>query len=153
MGEAGMKPALSSLSPKLKNLGLIIVAAVVSGGLTYAVIQWQGQRDNAATTRASGIEGIIGQPVCRETIATSGRSTSECYQAYLVVRTKAGSHEVARVNASNQDGNFKVELSPGEYLVNYVVTDPKVLPQEPQNIFVARGQFVQLRYDLIGQHD
>jgi hypothetical protein len=149
-----MKIKLPNLNPKLKNVLFIFGAAIISGSLTYAIVTLQQKSpDNSVATKTSGIEGIIGQPACRDTIAASGQSKAECFQAYLLVRTHDGSKEVAKISPNEENGKFKTELPPGDYTVSYIVTDPSVLPQEPQKIFIGRGEFVEVVYELVGQHD
>lgn len=104
-----------------------------------------GDSDFEQEVAASGIAGdvvlgprcpVIG-PGMEEQCADKG------YQTTLVVETKDGKQEVARVQ-SGVDGRFRVALAPGEYIVA-PLSGARPLPNcEMQFVTVEPGQFAPM---------
>lgn len=100
--------------------------------------------DEQPVVTNSGIEGRVSiGPVC-----PASQQGTPCpddpYQATLIVRDASSGNEVASVRSAS-DGTFRVELEPGEYVVEPQPTNPVVPPYaEPQTVTVKPEQFTKL---------
>lgn len=112
---------------------LLILTASCSGG----------------TVKASGIEGVVSiGPTCPESL-DGASCPREPYETTLIIREAGTEREVAAVQ-SEVDGAFRVDLQPGEYIVEPDSPNPFVPPYaEPQNVIVQEGIFtvIEILYD------
>ena len=101
------------------------------------------------TVKASGIDGTVTiGPTCPES-QDSASCPRQPYEAKLVIREAETEREVATVQ-SGADGVFRVELPPGEYVVEPDSPSQFVPPYaDPQNVTVQEGQFttIEIFYD------
>jgi hypothetical protein len=101
------------------------------------------------TAPQAGLEGLvlIG-PAC-PVIGKDTPCPDEPYQAILVVTESGTGRKVATVQ-SGPDGLFRVEIPPGEYLLEPQSPNPGAPPfAEPQTVTVEAGRFtsVQVLYE------
>ena len=100
-------------------------------------------------TQRSGIEGTLTiGPTCP--VEQPGEACADRpHQAEIAVR-RAGTDSVVAVFSSGEDGSFRVELPPGDYILDpgepAMVYDPKA---EPMAVTVQEGRFtrVVMRFD------
>lgn len=101
------------------------------------------------TMQKSGIEGTVTiGPTCPE-----GQDNDDCprepFETTLIIREAGTEREVATVE-SGADGTFRIELQPGEYIVEPDTPNQFVPPfAEPQDVTVQRGEFtvIEIFYD------
>jgi hypothetical protein len=80
--------------------------------------------------------------------AGPSKHTEENYPDYpLVILSKAGEKEVARVTP-NQEGNYRVSLPPGDYILDVQGRESSRLQAKPQPFTVVSGQTVRVDMDL-----
>jgi len=80
--------------------------------------------------------------------AGPSKHTEENYQDYpLVILSKAGQKEVARVTP-DQEGNYRVSLPPGDYILDIQGRGSSRLRAKPQPFTVVSGQTVRVDMDL-----
>jgi hypothetical protein len=93
---------------------------------------------------SSGIYGrvTIG-PVC-PVVRVGEACPDKPYQATLIILTASGD-KVARI-VTDADGNFRVSLAPGDYILRPETPPNQPLPiAQEQQFTVAKGQFAELR--------
>ena len=81
--------------------------------------------------------------------ASPSKGTAENYAEYpLIILSKAGQKEIARLTA-DQDGNYRVSLPPGDYILDVQGRKPKGhLRAKPQPFTVASNQTVRVDMDI-----
>jgi hypothetical protein len=81
--------------------------------------------------------------------ASPSKGTAENYAEYpLIILSKAGQKEVARFTA-DQDGNYRVSLPPGDYILDVQGRKPKGhLRARPQPFTVVSNQTVRVDMDI-----
>jgi hypothetical protein len=95
----------------------------------------------------SGIEGVtvvkVSHPVTRE---NEPAPPTRPYQTDLVILTKSGGREVARLKTGS-DGRFRVSLPPGEYIIKPSPDPPKrFAPRAGEHLArVSPGRFIFVR--------
>lgn len=99
---------------------------------------------------SSGIEGIVTiGPSCPAEIEDSERCEPKPFEATLVIREADSEDEVATVKSA-ADGTFRVELPPGEYIVEPESRNQFVPPYaDPQYVTVREGEYtaIEIVYD------
>ena len=92
----------------------------------------------------SGIEGQVRiGPVCPPS-QEGTPCPDEPYEATLIVRDAADGSELTSVQSA-PDGMFRVDLAPGEYIVEPQPANPALPPYaEPQTVTVEQGRFTRL---------
>ena len=92
----------------------------------------------------SGIEGEVSlgpiSPVSRP-----GEVNSRPFAADITIRRVSDNHVAAEVRSA-EDGTFRVELPPGQYLVEPHQGDPLPIAP-PQEVTVVEGRFAQIQVD------
>ncbi len=74
--------------------------------------------------------------------------TAEPYAEYpLIIRSREGEKEIARVTA-NGNGNYRVALPPGDYILDVQGRAPKRVRAKPQPFTVLSKQTVRVDMDL-----
>ena len=75
--------------------------------------------------------------------------TAENYAEYpLIILSKAGQKEVSRFTA-DQDGNYRVSLPPGDYILDVQGRKPKGhLRAKPQPFTIAAGRTVRVDMNI-----
>lgn len=104
------------------------------------------------TPYQDGKSGIMGKIVLGPTCPAVGPGMeNECqdkqYQATVAVKTGDGVKEITRFTSDAQ-GNFKVSLAPGDYLLESV-SNNRFPFAKPQSVTVVKGEFtsVTISYD------
>lgn len=104
------------------------------------------------TPYQDGKSGIMGKIVLGPTCPAVGSGMEdECqdkpYQGTVAVKTSDGTKEITKFT-SDAEGNFKVSLTPGDYLL-VPVSDSRSSFGKPQNVTVKEGEFtsVTIPYD------
>lgn len=121
-----------------------VLRCLIAGVLLLLAAACSG---DAVTT--AGIEGMVTiGPTCPE-----GQDSASCprepHETTLIIREAGTGREMATVN-SGVDGLFRVELPPGEYIVEPDTPSQFVPPfAEPQNVTVQEGKFtaIEIFYD------
>jgi hypothetical protein len=80
--------------------------------------------------------------------ASPQKFTAQDYAEYpLIVRSRDGKNEIRRVTAV-RDGNYRVALPPGDYLLDVQGRAPGHIRAEPQPFTVASNQTVRVDMDI-----
>jgi hypothetical protein len=80
--------------------------------------------------------------------ASPSKSTAENYAEYpLIILSKAGQNEVARVTA-DREGNYRVELPPGDYILDVQGRRPGGVRAKPQPFKVVSNQTVRVDMNI-----
>ena len=80
--------------------------------------------------------------------ASPSTGTAENYPDYpLVIRSKAGQREVARVTA-DREGNYRVALPPGDYILDVQGRGRGHVRAKPQPFTVVSNQTVRVDMDI-----
>ncbi len=121
--------------------GLLAVVAVGCGNIGLEV---------STASPPSGIRGsVVLGPTCQNPPSASPTGQVPCltpYAAELVV-LDSESKVVTRVTSGN-DGNFQVDVPPGEYVIAPATSDSYPIAQ-PVSVVVTAGQYAtaQINYD------
>jgi hypothetical protein len=76
------------------------------------------------------------------------KTTAENYADYpLIVLSRDGKQEIARMNADTS-GNYRVELPPGDYILDVQGRRPGGVRAEPQPFKVVSNQTVHVDMDI-----
>ena len=74
--------------------------------------------------------------------------TSETYAEYpLIIVSRDGKKEIARVTA-NRDGNYRVELPPGDYVLDVQGGAPGHVRAKPRPFTIVSNQTVRVDMDI-----
>jgi hypothetical protein len=80
--------------------------------------------------------------------AGPSKSTAANYADYpLIIRSRDGDKEIARVTA-DRDGNYRVELPPGDYILDAQGRRPGGPRANPQPFTVGSNQTVRVDMDI-----
>ena len=80
--------------------------------------------------------------------ASPSTGTAENYPDYpLVIRSKAGQREVARVTP-DQGGNYGISLPPGDYILDVQGREHSHIRAKPQPFTVVSGQTVHVDMNI-----
>lgn len=79
---------------------------------------------------------------------TPTKTTAGNYADYpLIILNRDGKQEIARVNADTS-GNYRLELPPGDYILDVPRRTPKRTRATPQPFTVVSGQTVRVDMDI-----
>ena len=98
---------------------------------------------------ASGIEGTVTIGPITPAIQDGDSSGHRPYETTLVVK-EAGSGRQAATVDSGADGAFRIELPPGEYVIEPASRNQLVPPYaDPQEVTVVEGEFtvIEIMFD------
>lgn len=123
-------------------IGILILIA--AGGVYYT---GKFQVFESQSSIVEGKSGIMGKIVLGPTCPAVGPGMEdECqdklYQGTVVVKTSDGTREVTKFT-SDAEGNFKVNLAPGNYLLVPVSSSRSVFGKS-QPVAVKEGEFTSL---------
>lgn len=127
-----------------------LLVVVLLGGLLAGCVDQFGVPSDATPLPPSGISGtVILGPTCPTGSQPGAHDPVPCltpYAAQLVVLDTNNS-VVARVT-SGEDGAFRLDLPPGDYVITPHSGDPFPVAQ-PVNVRVTAGEYVevQINYD------
>jgi hypothetical protein len=80
--------------------------------------------------------------------ASPSKGTAENYAKYpLIILDKAGQKEIARVTADS-DGNYRVALPAGDYILDVQGRAPKRVRAKPQPFTVVSNQTIRVDMDV-----
>ena len=80
--------------------------------------------------------------------ANPSKGTSENYAEYpLIILSKAGQKEVAQITAG-RDGNYRVSLPPGDYMLDVQGRASKHFRAKPQPFTVVSNKTVRVDMDI-----
>jgi hypothetical protein len=80
--------------------------------------------------------------------ANPSKGTSENYAEYpLIILSKVGQKEVARITA-DRDGNYRVSLPPGDYILDVQGRGPGGVRAKPQPFTVVSNQTIHVDMDM-----
>ena len=80
--------------------------------------------------------------------ANPSKGTSENYAEYpLIILSKAGQKEVARITA-DRDGNYRVSLPPGDYVLDVKGRRPGGIRAKPQSFTVVSNKTVRVDMNI-----
>lgn len=130
---------------KKKYIYGILIAIVVA--TIYVVINYSGILKEEVTM--SGIYGKVTLGPLNPVVREGDESTNEKpYQATIIVKDKNGSHEVKRFS-SGENGEFKVYLTPGTYLLDPLSKNSMPPTGKPETVTVKLNEFteVNITYD------
>jgi len=130
---------------KKKYVYGILIAIVVA--TIYVVINYSGILKEEVTM--SGIYGKVTLGPLNPVVREGDESTNEKpYQATIIVKDKNGSHEVKRFS-SGENGEFKVYLTPGTYLLDPLSKNSMPPTGKPETVTVKLNEFteVNITYD------
>lgn len=137
-----------------------IVALVLIAGGAYYIGKFQISKSqnliiaspSPSLEEIDGKSGIMGKIVLGPTCPAVGPGMeNECqdkpYQATVAVKTSDGTKEITKFT-SDAEGNFKVSLAPGDYLL-VPISIGRSFFGKPQNVTVKEGEFtsVTIPYD------
>lgn len=134
-------------------IGILVVLAVAGGTYYMGKFQISESQDFVITPPSPSLEeidgksGIVGKIVLGPTCPTVGPGMDEVcqdkpYQTTVVVRTIDGTKEITTFT-SDAEGNFKVSLAPGNYLLVPVSNDRSAFGK-PQPLAVKEGEFISV---------
>jgi hypothetical protein len=102
------------------------------------------QAEPAVQPAASGIEGQVWIGPTSPILGVGTPETNEPYQATIVFKDGATGEAVAEVR-SDEEGRFRIDLEPGNYLVEPQSPNPGAPPYaEPQTASVQPNQFTRI---------
>lgn len=149
----GIEAVVADLTANLMNqqkgqtiilllIGILILIA--AGGVYYTGKFQVFESQNSIVEEKSGIMGkVVLGPTCP--VVGSGME-SECqdkpYQGTVAVKTSDGIKEITKFT-SDTEGNFKVSLAPGNYLLESV-SNNRFPFSKPQNVTVEKNQFTNV---------
>ncbi len=97
------------------------------------------------------VEGHLKIVSLKEVELADGESpalTVETYSEYpLIVRNHAGELEIARVTA-DANGNYRVALPPGDYVLDVQGREPKRVRAKPQLFTIVSDQTVRVDLEI-----
>jgi hypothetical protein len=80
--------------------------------------------------------------------ASPEKGSADYYAAYpLLILSKDGKREIRQVTA-DKDGNYRVSLPPGEYVLDAKGRSPKRIRARPKKFTVISNHTVRLDFDL-----
>lgn len=78
----------------------------------------------------------------------TAKTEAQTYEEYpLIVRSRDGQKEIARVTADT-DGNYRVSLPPGDYVLDVKGRRPGGIRAKPQSFTVVSSQTVRVDMDI-----
>jgi hypothetical protein len=93
---------------------------------------------------------ILSRPEVNLPDAGAGSKTvpAQSYAEYpLIILSENGAKEIARVTADGQ-GHYRIELPPGEYILDALGRAPKRVRAKPQPFTVVSGQTVRVDMEI-----
>lgn len=131
----------------MKKYYIYSILIAIAVAILYALINYSGILNNEVTT--SGIYGKVTlgplNPVVRE---GEENKNERPYQTTIAIKNKNGSHVIKHFS-SDENGEFKVYLAPGTYLLDPLSKNSMPPTGKPETVIVKSNEFtkINISYD------